>query len=703
MLEEKDTAAQLSAEELIKENRNLKRQLRNLESTLQRIKSTLATRTTVNSMLESEQKKMEHNMSLLLENSADIILLFDKSGYFSCFTDTFLKETKMANSASIKSKRFPEVFSDPFFEEWVGFIQKNFNFAIEQQRTVIINSFIDLSGADNPKNYDIQITPMMDKSGEIEATMMLFHDMTDIIRAKEQAESANLAKSRFLATMSHEMRTPMNAVIGMTSIGKAASDKERMIYCFNKIEDASQHLLGVINDILDMSKIEAGKFELSPVNFSFERMLQKAVNVVNFRVDEKKQKLTVNIGETIPKNLIGDDQRLVQVISNLLGNAVKFTPDQGLINLSAGLSGENDDNCTIQIAVSDTGVGISPEQQTKLFHSFQQAESDTTRKFGGTGLGLAISKSIVGKMGGEIWVESELGKGAVFSFFVQLKKGEAQSGELLVKGTDRSNLRILAIDDDKDVLVFFKEIFSRFNLTCDTAACKEEALRMVRQNGAYDIYFSEWIISGIDVIELKKELNLAAPAYGSSFIIMVSAAEWNVIEEQAKKSGIDRFVSKPLFPSTLIDAVNEYLGVSHKQTNDEIPSDNIGIFEKHHVLLAEDVEINREILLSLLEPTKLKIDCAENGAEAVRIFSGSPEKYELIFMDVQMPEMDGYEATRRIRASDISNSKTVPIIAMTANVFREDVEKCLEAGMNGHIGKPINIDEVMKELRKYLG
>jgi len=412
--------------------------------------------------------------------------------------------------------------------------------------------------------------------GEIAFNMR--HTLTELVKlqvkletALEAAEAANRAKSTFLANMSHEMRTPMNAIIGMVMIGKPATDIQRKDYCLTKIEDASRHLLGVINDVLDMSKIEAGKFDLSPVEFNFEKLVRGVVDVVNFRVNEKKQKLNVHIDDAVPQTLIADDQRIAQVLTNLLGNAVKFTPEAGIIQLNARFLGEEDGLCTIEISVSDTGIGISDEQQKRLFSSFQQAEASTTRRFGGTGLGLAISKSIVEMMGGKIWLKSELGKGSVFTFTIKAKKGESN------------------------------EINNR-----DSAEGE------------------------------KKEKNIE------------------------------------------------------------------GIFAGRRILLAEDVEINREIVLALFEPTKLEIDCAVNGKDAVKKLSENPDGYELIFMDIQMPEMDGYEATRRIRAMDLPNAKKIPIIAMSANVFREDVEKCLQAGMNGHVGKPLNFDEVLEKLNKYL-
>jgi len=519
--------------------------------------------------------------------------------------------------------------------------------------------------------------------------------------ALDKANAASKAKSEFLSNMSHEMRTPLNAITGMTSIGKNAKDLERKDYALEKIEDASTHLLGVINDVLDMSKIEANMLELSPVEFNFEKMLQKVVAVINFRVDEKRQKLSVHIDKEIPKTLIADDQRLAQVVTNLLSNAVKFTPELGSITLEAHYKGESKGLYTIEISVRDTGIGINAEQQKRLFNSFQQAESSTTRKYGGTGLGLAISKSIVEMMGGKIWVKSESEKGSIFAFTVKVKRGTSkEKSGLLSPDVNFSNIRILAIDDDPDILAYFSEVMQGFGVNCDTAVGGEEALRLVEKNGPYHIYFVDWKMPSMSGIELTRKLKTKVAE--NSVVIMISAAEWNAIAEESKKAGVDKFLAKPLFPSSIVDVINECTGVDNIHEEEKSRVIINGSFAGRRILLAEDVEINREVVQALLEPTQLEIYCAENGMQAVRMFTENPDKYELIFMDIQMPEMDGYEATRRIRAVDNPKAKTIPIIAMTANVFKEDIEKCLGAGMNSHIGKPIDINEVMDKLNNYL-
>jgi len=423
---------------------------------------------------------------------------------------------------------------------------------------------------DNEKSFVATI------SSTISGAIMLDIYNQKLKEAFDNVTAASRAKSDFLSNMSHEMRTPMNAVINMTKIAKETEDIERKNYALDKIADASVHLLGVINDILDMSKIEANKFELSPVEFNFEKMLKRVVNVVNFRIEEKKQKLTIQIDKDIPKVLISDDQRLTQVITNLIGNAVKFTPENGLIKIGICLLSEEKGVCKIQISVVDTGIGISEDQQKKLFQSFQQAETNTSRKYGGTGLGLSISKRIVEMMGGKIWIESELGKGSTFAFTIKAARG------------------------------------------AETA--------------------------------LKDE----------------SESE-NVPQEE-------------------------------KNSND---------FTGSRILLAEDVDINREIVTTLLEPTHLEIDCAENGVQAVEMYVKEPDRYNLILMDVQMPGMDGFEATAKIREFEKTTGgsgggKHVPIIAMTANVFKEDIDNCIKAGMDDHIGKPLDFEAVLEKLRNYL-
>ena len=386
------------------------------------------------------------------------------------------------------------------------------------------------------------------------------HDIT------ESEQKANRAKSTFLSTMSHEMRTPMNAIIGMTAIGKKTDDIEKKNIALNKIEEAASHLLGIINDTLDMSKIEANKLKLIPTKFNFESMLQKVLNIIYFRANEKKQEVSVVIDEKIPQCMTGDDQRLAQVITNLMSNAVKFSPEGGKIGLEASLVEEIDGICELRIEVSDNGIGISSQQQDKLFHEFEQAENGTSRNYGGTGLGLVISKNIIELMGGKIWIESELGKGSKFIFTTKMQR------------------------------------------------CKK--------------------------VERRK--------------------------------------------------------------HSEKDNTGSGVFAGKRMLLAEDIEVNREIIISLLEDTGIKIDSAEDGLEALEMIKASPKKYDAVLMDVQMPRMDGLEATRKIRALPELQDAKLPIIAMTANVFKSDIEECIAAGMDCHLGKPVDIDKMVETLKRFL-
>ncbi|MDR2587662.1 MAG: response regulator [Coriobacteriales bacterium] len=400
---------------------------------------------------------------------------------------------------------------------------------------------------------------------------------------EKKADAASSAKGDFLAQMSHEMRTPMNAIIGTAAISKSATDLEEYRSYMLRIEDASKHLLGVINDILDMSKIEAGKLELLEEPFVFGDMVASVVGIHRFRLDEKHHHLEVHIDKRIPRVFYGDRQRLAQIIANLLSNAVKFTPDEGSITISATLldnweapEDENivpvsDETCIILIDITDTGIGISEEQQSRLFRSFEQANNSTSREYGGTGLGLAISQRIARAMGGDVTVESRLGEGSCFSVIVRLRP-----------------------------------------------------------------------------------------------------------------------------------AADDVLPVSHESDEQRARKDMTGLFANRTALLVDDLKINCEIAAALLEPTGLDLIFASNGQEAVEAFAAEPDAFDLILMDIQMPGMDGYEATRRIRKMDNPHARRVPIIAMTANVFKEDVDKSLESGMDAHLGKPLNIDEVVKTIQDAL-
>ncbi|MCL2127260.1 MAG: response regulator [Treponema sp.] len=641
-------------------------------------------------------------MKSIISNYSGVIWSVNKDGTITNFDGRYLEkigvtpdfiEGKNIEQVKGKNRHFDllqnvlDTLTDGKDREWVGDIDGG---QFHHRVTALV-------GADS------EIFGVMGNTDDITETLRLQNDLKNAV---EEAQAASRAKSEFLSNMSHEIRTPMNAIIGMTSIGKNSGDVDRKDYAFGKIEDASTHLLGIINDILDMSKIEAGKFELSFEEFNFEKMLRKVSDVMVFRMDEKQQKFMVRIDRNIPRMLISDDQRIAQVITNLLSNAVKFTPESGLIKLNVVFVQEENDIVTLRIEVKDSGIGISPEQQARLFKSFQQAESSTTRKYGGTGLGLAISKRIVEMLGGDIWIESELGKGASFIFTMKAERSKIEHVQA-APGVGLANIRVLVVDDMVEVLDYFADIAVRQGFHCDIANSGEDALNLVEKNGSYDIYFIDWKMPNMDGMELARRLK--ASGSEKSVITMISSAEWGNIEGEAKAAGIERFLSKPLFPSAINDFISEYLGLDNlKKTHDSVIGAS-DLYEDKHLLLVEDVEINREIVLALLEPTKLNIDCAENGRIALEKYRKSPEAYDMIFMDVQMPEMDGYEATRLIREFEQEKAiiaqkpaRRIPIIAMTANVFREDVEKCLAAGMNEHVGKPLSLGEVIEKLRKYL-
>ncbi len=529
--------------------------------------------------------------------------------------------------------------------------------------------------------------------------------MAEVEKAKNAAENSASAKSVFLANMSHEIRTPMNAIIGMTRIGQTSKDPEKMLYCLDRINEASRHLLALINDILDMSKIDANKLELQPEPFNLEKMLENITSVISVKAEEKKINLFVNLDTAIPHCVIGDELRLSQVITNLLSNAVKFTPDHGNVTLKISNVEKSEQFCTLCCEVIDNGIGISPEQMTKLFRSFEQAEANITRKFGGTGLGLAISKKIIELMGGSVSVTSEPGKGSCFSFTVKLAVDRLNENKNVFDQSVYAAIRVLAIDDDPEVLEYFRRMMEQFGIHCDLAHDGEEAISIFRQamhqRENYDIVFVDYTMEGMDGIETARRIRLLA---GDSVnVIMISISDWNQIEAEAREAGIMRFIQKPLFQSSILNAIHELVINQESLVSRRTEKERVlKTFSRCRMLLVEDIQINQEIVKALLEETKIKIDCAENGEEALRMFAENQDQYDMIFMDVQMPVMDGLTATRKIREMGTAKALSIPIVAMTANAFKEDADACRAAGMNEHIGKPIDTAELMRIIGAFL-
>jgi signal transduction histidine kinase/CheY-like chemotaxis protein len=654
----------------------------------------------------------ERDMGLLLENSPDIILFFNPDGSFARCSGSFLSLAGIADFSLVKDRPYRDVFGGLSSLSLGRLLDRLFSEAAQSSRPVLREeAALDIAG-NGTRRYSLYFT-----SGGGGSALVL-HDIEGFLAAKEEAERASSAKGDFLANMSHEIRTPLNAIIGMTSIAKNSRDPDKKNYCLDKIETASTHLLGVINDILDMSKIAANKFELFFTEFNLEKTLIRITDVIEFRVGEKKQNLFVRTGPDLPVSIISDEQRLSQVITNLFSNAVKFTPDYGDITLRVTKIEEKDAYCTLRFEVSDTGIGISREQQRKLFNSFVQADGGISRRFGGTGLGLAISKRIVEMMDGKIWVESELGKGSAFIFTVRVQIGKGQEEKRAYLAPRMENIRALVVDDSEELREYFLSMAARIGFSCDAAASGFEALRMLDRGNKYDIYFVDWAMPEMDGIELSRKLQ--EKTEGRTVIVMISSIEWEKIEVAARSAGVKGFLPKPLYPSYVVDCINQNLSIGaplagRKEEAGET-REALNLAGKR-ILIAEDIEINREIVITLLEPLGLEIVCAENGLEALNLFKADPGRYDLIFMDVHMPEMDGYEATRRIREFEAASGKApdtagdgrreslakkAPIIAMTANVFAEDIDKCLAAGMNDHVGKPLDFNQVLERLRKHL-
>ena len=523
----------------------------------------------------------------------------------------------------------------------------------------------------------------------------------ELAEALAAAEDANKAKTAFLSNMSHEIRTPMNAIIGLNNIAMAdpaISDSTREY--LEKIGTSAHHLLGIINDILDMSRIESGRMVIKNEEFSFAKALEQVNTMISGQCRDKGITYDCRTDGNVADYYIGDDMKLRQVMINILGNAVKFTPEGGSVFFRVEETARLKDKSTLRFTVRDTGIGMSPEYLPKLFDAFSQEDSSATTRYGSTGLGMPITKNIVELMNGHIEVESEKGKGTTFTVTVTLSNAN-HSAEPAEAGMPQPHeMCVLVIDDDPIACEHAQIILGQVGVACESAPSGEEGLEMVKLRHArrepYDLILVDWKMPGMDGVETTRCIRAAVG--DETPIIILTSYSWEDIADEARGAGVDTFVAKPLFAGSVMDEFR----AAFRRKNTRLIRETADL-KGRRVLLAEDMPINAEILMMVLSMREMEAEHAENGQVAVKLFAEhEPGYYDAILMDMRMPVMDGLEATRTIRTMNRADAKTVPIIALTANAFDEDVQRSMQAGLNAHLSKPVEPEALFETLENLI-
>ncbi len=645
--------------------------------------------------LLNKVKEQQAFVQTLLDSQEQLIITTDGKVLISA-NKTFLNFYDINSISEFKNKFKTECICDTFNTDAPkGYLQ------IEMENKAWIDYVIDHSEATIHKviitrdgvDYVFSVTAAKLPDGN-NLKFAVFTDITELEHEKLKAEDATKSKSEFLANMSHEIRTPMNGIIGMTHLALQTDLSDKQKNYLQKVDNSAKSLLGIINDILDFSKIEAGKLTIEKIDFDIYSIMDSVVHLVENQVEAKNLELLVSYDHSIGKNFHGDSLRIGQILTNLLSNAVKFTSEGEIGVYIQKLSQDR-----MRFEVRDSGIGLTAEQVNKLFKSFSQADGSTTRKYGGTGLGLTICKQLVELMGGKIWVESEIGKGSSFIFEIELQE---------IANSTNYNLfgdkKILVVDDNESWHLILSTTLEMFNIEVAHAYSGIEAIMMMQDSSVtYDLVLMDWNMPGLNGVETTKKINNNTTLDNIPTVVMISAHNEENIVNSAKEAGIDLFLQKPINPSILNDilsglflddfTIDRSVENSSKTLRDEMRS-----LRGSHIILTEDNETNQEIIVGLLEHSGIEIDIALNGQEAVDKFRANPELYELIFMDLQMPVMDGFEATKIIR----EDSQDIPIVALTANAMVEDIEKTKAVGMNEHLNKPIEVEKLYETLLRYL-
>ena len=511
------------------------------------------------------------------------------------------------------------------------------------------------------------------------------------------AEEASKAKTAFLSNMSHEIRTPMNAIIGLNNIAmNEPSASEKVKEYLARIGTSANHLLRIINDILDMSRIESGRMTIKSEEFSFAKALEQVNTIISGQCRDKGLRYDCRMKGDVRNYYIGDDMKLRQVMINILGNAVKFTPEGGIITFTIETIAQFNGKSTLRLTFADTGIGMSKEYLPKLFDAFSQEDTSSTSKYGSTGLGMPITKNIVELMNGNIEVESERGKGTTFTVTVTLIDSDRKTSLEDEDVVHPDDMCVLVIDDDPIACEHAQIVLGQVGISCEKALSGLEGIEMVKLRHArrepYNLILVDWRMPELDGVETTRQIRKAVGS--ETPIIILTSYSWEDIAEEAREAGVDTFVAKPLFAGTVMDEFREAFKKKHTLLEGETAD-----LKGRRVLLAEDVAVNAEIMMMVLSMREIEVDHAENGRIAVEKYTNhEPGHYDAILMDMRMPEMDGLEATRAIRAMDRTDAKTIPIIALTANAFDEDVQRSMQAGLNAHLSKPVEPEALFRTL-----